>query len=41
MGLHIHHLLTRPLLRSRVVNAPRTRLNGFFWSGKANLRNAP
>lgn len=41
MSWHMHHLPMSPLLRSRVVNATRTRLNGFFWSGKANLRNAP
>ncbi len=41
MSLHKHRLLMRPLLRSRAGSVVCTRLSGFFWSSKANLRNAP
>ena len=41
MSSHIHRLLMRPLLRSRVESVACPRASGFFWSGKVNLRNAP
>jgi len=40
-SLNRHSALTRPQIRCRAANLACTRLNGFFWSGKANLRNAP